>query len=145
MGLDVSEPMLRAAEGVPARVAARAETLPFQAGASVARGFALVRCPDCGFQRLVAFSCKAHVCPSCNARRMEDTAGHLVRNVFPDGFSLHACVWIHANDRQGLERLCRYAVHPPFTMHRLSAGLAFGGGLELIHSRRSGRASHGCG
>jgi hypothetical protein len=33
------------------------------------------------FERLVAFSCKARVCPSCNARRMEDTAQHLVRNV----------------------------------------------------------------
>lgn len=33
VGLDLSLPMLRAAEGVPARVAARAETLPFRAGA----------------------------------------------------------------------------------------------------------------
>src|SRR6266567_676438 len=29
----------------------------------LARGFARVRCPDCGFERLVAFSCKTHVCP----------------------------------------------------------------------------------
>lgn len=49
----------------------------------LARGFARVRCPDCGFERLVAFSCKAHVCPSCSARRMEDAAQHLVENVFP--------------------------------------------------------------
>jgi hypothetical protein len=35
-------------------------------------------------ERLLAFSCKARVCPSCNARRMEDTAGHLVRNVLPE-------------------------------------------------------------
>ncbi len=47
------------------------------------RGFARVRCPDCGFERLVAFSCKAHSCPSCNARRMEDAADHLVHDVFP--------------------------------------------------------------
>ncbi len=47
------------------------------------RAEALRAVPDCGFERLVAFSCKAHVCPSCNARRMEDTAEHLVRNVFP--------------------------------------------------------------
>ncbi len=47
------------------------------------RGFARVRCPDCGFERLVAFSCKARSCPSCNARRMEDTAEHLVHDVFP--------------------------------------------------------------
>jgi len=50
----------------------------------LARGFARVRCPYCGFERLVAFSCKAHVCPSCNARRMEDTAEHLVRKVLPE-------------------------------------------------------------
>src|SRR6266568_3230842 len=49
----------------------------------LARGFARVRCPDCGFERLVAFSCKAHVCPSCATRRMEDGADHLVRNVLP--------------------------------------------------------------
>jgi hypothetical protein len=50
----------------------------------LARGFARVRCDDCVFERLVAFSCKARVCPSCNARRMEDTAEHLVRNVLPE-------------------------------------------------------------
>jgi len=49
----------------------------------LARGFARVRCPDCCFERLVAFSCKASICPSCATRRMEDGADHLVRNVFP--------------------------------------------------------------
>ena len=32
---------------------------------------------------MVAFSCKASVCPSCATRRMEDRADHLVRNVLP--------------------------------------------------------------
>jgi hypothetical protein len=50
----------------------------------LARGFARIRCPDCGFERLVAFSCKARTCPSCNARRMEDAADHLVHDVFPE-------------------------------------------------------------
>jgi hypothetical protein len=49
----------------------------------LARGFARVRCPDCGFERLVAFSGKASICPSCTTRRMEDGADHLVRNVLP--------------------------------------------------------------
>jgi hypothetical protein len=49
----------------------------------LARGFGRVRCPACGFERLVAFSCKASVCPSCATRRMEDRADHLVRNVLP--------------------------------------------------------------
>jgi hypothetical protein len=47
-------------------------------------GFARVRCDGCGFERLVAFSCKTRgICPSCNARRMHDTAAHLHDRVLP--------------------------------------------------------------
>ena len=50
----------------------------------LAYGFARVRCPECGHDFLVAFSCKGRgVCPSCNARRMAETAAHLVDHVFP--------------------------------------------------------------
>jgi DNA-directed RNA polymerase subunit RPC12/RpoP len=45
----------------------------------LAHGFARARCPNCGHDFLIAFSCKARaVCPSCNARRMVETAAHLV-------------------------------------------------------------------
>jgi len=47
-----------------------------------ARGFGRARCPRCGHDFLVAFSCRA-VCPSCNAPRMAETAAHLVDHVFP--------------------------------------------------------------
>lgn len=47
-------------------------------------GFARARCPDCGHDFLVAFSCKGRgLCPSSNARRMTETAAHLVDHVFP--------------------------------------------------------------
>ncbi len=36
-----------------------------------------------------------------------------------DGFSLHAGVGIHANDRAGLERLCKYGLRPPLAQTRL--------------------------
>jgi len=49
----------------------------------LANGFARLRCPKCGFERLVAFSCKGRVCPSCWARRTADTAAHLVDRVLP--------------------------------------------------------------
>ena len=50
----------------------------------LAHGFARVWCEDCAHDYLVAFSCKGRaVCPSCNARRMEQTAAHLVDHVFP--------------------------------------------------------------
>ncbi|MCP4363078.1 MAG: IS91 family transposase, partial [Chloroflexi bacterium] len=49
----------------------------------LAHGFARARCPECGHDFLVAFSCKGRgVCPSCNARRMAETAAHLVDHVF---------------------------------------------------------------
>ena len=51
----------------------------------LAHGFLRVRCDDCGRERLVAFSCKTRsLCPSCGARRMSDTAAHLVDRVFPE-------------------------------------------------------------
>ena len=50
----------------------------------LAYGFARARCPDCGHDFLVAFSCKGRgLCPSCNARRMAETAAHLIDHVFP--------------------------------------------------------------
>jgi len=42
-------------------------------------------CCRCGFERLVAFSCKQRgFCPSCLGRRMTDTAVHLVERVLPE-------------------------------------------------------------
>ena len=44
-----------------------------------------VACERCGFERLVAFSCKLRgFCPSCVGRRMSDTALSLVEKVFPE-------------------------------------------------------------
>jgi hypothetical protein len=37
-----------------------------------------------------------------------------------DGFSLHAGRAVHANDREGLERLAAYALRPPLAQGRLS-------------------------
>ena len=50
----------------------------------LAHGFARLRCPDCGFERLVAFSCKGRLCPSCTGRRMADQAASLVDDLLPE-------------------------------------------------------------
>ena len=48
----------------------------------LAHGFARARCAGCGYDFLVAFSCRSRgACPSCNARRMVETAAHLVDHV----------------------------------------------------------------
>jgi hypothetical protein len=50
----------------------------------LANGFARARCDHCGHDFLMAFSCKGRgVCPSCNTRRMDESAAHLVDHVFP--------------------------------------------------------------
>jgi hypothetical protein len=58
----------------------------------LACGFARAYCNACGHDFLVAFSCKGRgVCPSCMARRMAETAAHLVDHVFP---SLPVRQWV---------------------------------------------------
>ena len=48
----------------------------------LAHGF--LRCGECGHDKLLAFSCKRRgFCPSCGARRMSQTAAHLVDHVIP--------------------------------------------------------------
>ena len=50
----------------------------------LAHCFLRLHCGDCGHDKLVAFSCKRRgFCPSCGARRMAQTAAHLVDRVIP--------------------------------------------------------------
>jgi hypothetical protein len=64
--------------------ACKAEFDAFLECGILARGFLRLRCGDCGHDKLVAFSCKRRgFCPSCGARRMAQTAAHLVDHVIP--------------------------------------------------------------
>jgi hypothetical protein len=50
----------------------------------LAHGFLRLRRGECGHDKLLAFSCKRRgFCPSCGARRMSQTAAHLVDHVIP--------------------------------------------------------------
>ena len=50
----------------------------------LAHGFLRAQCTSCHNEMLVAFSCKKRgFCPSCGARRMSETAAHLVDHVLP--------------------------------------------------------------
>ena len=49
-----------------------------------AYGFLRLQCESCRQERLLAFSCKRRgFCPSCGAKRMAESAAHLVDEVFP--------------------------------------------------------------
>jgi hypothetical protein len=74
-----SDPM---GDGVPDHV--EKEFRSYLTCGILAHGFARARCATCGYDFLVAFSCKGRgACPSCSAKRMAETAAHLVDHVIP--------------------------------------------------------------
>ena len=91
----------------------------------LANGFARLLCPACGFERLVAFSCKGRLCPSCWAKRAADTAAHLVDRVLPEAtyrqwvlsFPWEARIYI-ATDRALLSDLLRDFLRTIFAWQR---------------------------
>ena len=71
-------------EGSPVAAYIEQDFRKYLACGILAHGFARARCAGCGYDFLIAFSCKGRgICPSCNTRRMVETAGHLVDQVFP--------------------------------------------------------------
>ena len=70
---------------LPSRDSLARQLLPDGLRRSLVGGFARFRCDDCGFDRLMPFSCKARaMCPSGGGRRMTERAAHLLDHVFPD-------------------------------------------------------------
>jgi hypothetical protein len=63
---------------------ARKELEAYLSCGLLCRGFARLKCEDCGEKRVVAFSCKGRgFCPSCTGRRMNATAANLTERVLP--------------------------------------------------------------
>src|SRR5262249_46213200 len=56
--------------------------------------------------------------PCC--RRRDLTPRAALGQAQLEGFDLHATVFVRANDRAGLERLCGYVLRPPFAPERLA-------------------------
>jgi hypothetical protein len=59
----------------PLHPAAIATVESFLRCGDLASGFTRLQCPDCGHERLLAFTCKGrHFCPSCHQRRVRSTS-----------------------------------------------------------------------
>lgn len=72
------------AEQLTARRSGSAWPTPNLTCGILAHGFARGRCAECDQDFLVAYSCKGRgICPSCNTRRMVETAAHLADHVIP--------------------------------------------------------------
>ena len=75
---------VEASTGVPLPQFVKDEFDAFLECGILAHGFLRLRCAECAHEKLVAFSCKRRgFCPSCGARRMAETAAHLVDCVIP--------------------------------------------------------------
>ena len=73
------------AEGAPLPAFVRREFDDYLKCGLLEQGFLRVKCDACSHEHLVAFSCKRRgFCPSCGARRMIESAAHLVDHVLPE-------------------------------------------------------------
>jgi hypothetical protein len=78
----------------------------------LAHGLLRLRCGECGHDKLLAFSCKRRgFCPSCGARRMSQSAAHLVATGTPAACS---------------RRTSRYTVRSETPVRRASSAAASG-------------------
>jgi hypothetical protein len=88
-------------------------------------GLLRLGCPACGFERLVAFSCKKRgFCPSCLGRRMTETACHLRERVLPE-VPLRQWVcslpWVETIEQNRGVRIAAFAIDIVSTL-RISRG-----------------------
>ena len=118
----------------------------------LAHGFLRLRCGECGHDKLVALSCKRRgFCPYCGARRMAQTAAHLVDHVIPHVpvrqwvLSLPIPLRLLLAAQPELVTLVLQVVHRVITRHLLGqSGLkpdeAYSGAVTLI--QRFGSAAN---
>jgi Putative transposase len=73
-----------------------------------------------------------------DTRAMAAVTSRGPRQAHLEGFDLDANVWVPANDRAGVERLCRYVLRPPFAQERLRLRGDGRGALELKRAWHDG-------
>lgn len=107
-------------------------------------GFARIRCPNCGNEKLLSFSCKRRcICPSCQAKRAIILGHHLTENVlYPVPhrqyvFSIPIMLRVYFKyDRSLQTGLCQCAYRSLLTFLREVVGLKDGvpGVVMAIHT-----------
>ena len=106
-------------------------------------GFARIRCDDCGAERLLAFSCKTRLCPSCAKKRQLLFGDFLAREVIEDVSHRHLVfslprrlrLHVHHNRRllSGISR-CAYAAVLEVLRHGAGEPRWVGAAVHVIHT-----------
>ena len=128
----------------PLHPAATATVESFLRCGDLASGFTRLECPDCGHERLLAFTCKTrHFCPACHQRRVRSTsewiAGSVCHHV-PHRqvvFTIPKVLrGIFRKRRQLLSLLFQSAIDTLTESFRLQLGLAEGklGAVAAVHT-----------
>ncbi len=74
-------------------------------------GFTRLQCPDCGHEKLLAFSCKGrHFCPSCHQRRVRQT-GHWIAHTLCHEVPHRQFVFTMPRPLRGIFRKRRHLLH----------------------------------
>ena len=80
----------------------------------LAAGFTRLQCPDCGHEKLLAFSCKGrHFCPSCHQRRVRQT-GHWIAHTLCNDVPHRQFVFTMPRPLRGIFRKRRHLLHHLF-------------------------------
>jgi len=108
------------------------------------KGFARVRCQDCGHTYLLAFSCKGRwFCPSCHAKKViqfaEQVKGNILYPIPHRQYVFSIPIILRSffkYDRKLLTKLCRCAYEGLLEFLRITIGLSDGvpGVVMTIHT-----------
>ncbi len=103
-------------------------------------GFARIRCPDCGEERLLMFSCKTRgFCPSCHAKRREEWGEWMREELLLDVpqrqvvFTIPKMLRLFLRyKRKLLNLLCLYAVQALLKFFHAATGLELMPGVVAV-------------
>ena len=125
----------------PLRPDAVAAVRAFLRCGDLAAGFTRFHCPDCGHEKLLAFTCKSrHFCPACHQRRVRQTGGWIAASVCHD-VPHRQFVFTFPKMLRGIFRKRRHLLHLLFQTATESLRDAFRARLGLPDGRIAAAAA----
>ena len=125
----------------PLRPEAVATVRAFLRCGDLAAGFTRFHCPECGAEKLLAFTCKSrHFCPACHQRRVRQTGAWIADSVCHD-VPHRQFVFTFPKMLRGIFRKRRHLLHLLFHTAAECLRDAFRARLQLPHGRIAAAAA----